>query len=274
MAGLVVAVALCSVAPAATVRPLAFSELVAKSDLIVTARAVSIHAQWEDGGKTIRTRASFAVLSVLKGFHAASSLTLRLDGGAVGDTRIVVSGMPRFQVGKRYLLFVRGNGRHVSPITGFNQGIFEISEPGGRTVLKTQAGQEWVGVSNDRLVLVARPHPAVAREPAPIAVPVPNSAKAAHPDAARLEAEWVRRRADTAPPPLPPRVTAAGTAGSSGEGVVSAPPARATERASLDSRERDVRPIVLAPGDDRGARMTVREVADRVRASARKGGER
>jgi hypothetical protein len=274
VAGLVLAVALCSAAPAATVKPLAFSELVAKSDLIVTARAVSIHAQWEDGGKTIRTRASFVVLSVLKGVHAAPSLTLRLGGGAVGDTRIVVSGMPRFQVGKRYLLFVRGNGRHVSPITGFNQGVFEISDAHGRTVLETQAGREWVGVSNDRLVLAERARAADAREPAPIAVPVPNTARPAHPEAARLEAEWLRRQAHPTPPALPPRVTVSGAAGSSGDGKVSAPPVRATARASREFRERDVRPIILAPGEDRGARMTIRGAADLIRTSAKKGGER
>jgi hypothetical protein len=274
VACLVMVVLLGSVAAAATVKPLAFSDLVGKSDLIVTARAVSIHSQWEDGGRTIRTRASFALLSVLKGVHALPSLTLRLDGGAVGDARVQVSGMPRFEVGKRYLLFVRGNGKHISPITGFNQGVFEIIEKGGKTVLITRTGHEWVGVADDRLVLAARPRGSSSREPAPIAVPVLNAAKPAHPEAARLEAEWLRRMAHGKAPALPPRAPVSGTADSSHGGKVSAPPRRVQEPADREPRARDVRPILLAPDADQGRRITVQRVTALIQSRTRKGGER
>ena len=143
---------------AQVVKPLAYSEIVQMSDLIVTGKALHVQCRLVKNGQSIRTYVTFGELVVHKG-KSGKEMQLELEGGRVGNDHLEVSGMPRFRKGARYLLHVRGNGKHVSPITGFNQGALEIVRRRGRTVLLNSAGQELAGIERDRLVFVKSPSP-------------------------------------------------------------------------------------------------------------------
>src|SRR5688572_13686709 len=114
-------------APPTVVVPMFHSEIVRDSELIAVGTVTGATSRYEDGGQTIRTHVDVKNLTFHKGAVQGDTLTLRFDGGQVGKERIEVVAMPKLRVGARYLLYVSGNGRHVSPITGFNQGVFEIT---------------------------------------------------------------------------------------------------------------------------------------------------
>jgi len=258
-------------APAATVKPLSWSELVARSDAIVVGTAVHAVSRYEEGGRTIRTYVTFNDLTLLKGVPGTQVMTLRLEGGRVGDTQLVVSGMPVFKMSRRYLLFVRGNGKHVSPITGYNQGVFEILRERGRQVLKNLDGLEVIGIAKDRLVFAARCLPRRAVEPAPAAVPVPDAFKPAHPDVEALEAEMKQRRNTPAPPKVP-RVHVANAAPGPADRAAP-PPVPAAVRTGAAVPVTDVRPIVVPADRDPGVRMTPEGLMNRIRKARRGGGK-
>ncbi len=77
-----------------------------------------------------------------------STFELRTFGGEVDDERLTVQGMPRFEIGKRYVLFVQGNYRNVCPVIGWHQGCFGLEQSGenssatGRSVLLEGDAQE------------------------------------------------------------------------------------------------------------------------------------
>jgi len=243
-------------APLSIVPPMPFSRIVDRADLVVTATAVGTASRWEDGATTIRTHVRFEGLTVHKGVApVGGALTLRFDGGAVGDTRIDVPQMPRPRVGRRYLMFVAGNGRHVSPIVGFHQGIFEIVRRAGREVLTTLDGLELGGVRDDRFVFVLpKPAPRPSR-PMPSLGPIVSGLRAAHPDAARLERELTARAGRrTALPELPASRTAAGAPAAAGKAA--APPR--VGAGELPSTE--AAPILVPAARDDGTRATVRSL--------------
>lgn len=75
------------------------------------------------------------------------SLELRFSGGQVGDLRQSIDGMPEFAVGERYVVFLEPDQDPplVSPIVGFNQGLYRVMVEGegatGRTVVRDYAGR-------------------------------------------------------------------------------------------------------------------------------------
>jgi len=177
---------------ATKVLPVGFSDMVKQSDTIAVGTAVDSFSRWEEGGRTIRTYVTFKQLMVIKGRIASDTYTLRMEGGTVGRESIVCSGMPRFERGKRYLLFTSGNGRTFSPITGFNQGAFEIAKVDGVEVLRNQGGFELIGIENDRFKFAMKAPSRTARASALTLVPVQGRVKHAHSAADVLEKEEAR----------------------------------------------------------------------------------
>ncbi|GEM_PF-6698826 len=179
-----------------TVVPLRVSEIQKKSELIFIGTAAKPKARFEDGHKTIRTYVPFLVKKVIKGGPIPKDFRLRLEGGQVGKETLKISGMPRFEEGKTYLCFVRGNGKNLSPITGFWQGLLEIRTIGKRQVLVNQKGHELIGVKNDRFVFALGKVPQIKGPPAK---KVKNGVKPAHPNAEKLEKEMKQGRAQKIP---------------------------------------------------------------------------
>jgi hypothetical protein len=122
------------------------------SEAVFVGTAVHQEVVASQDGRFPFTFVTFDVERVLKGFVRTRHLTLRLQGGVLGDEEVVIHGMPRFDTGERYLLFVYGNGVTASPILGWIQGQYRFArEPrSGREVLVDWKGAPLRGVSGGR----------------------------------------------------------------------------------------------------------------------------
>ncbi len=243
---------------ATVVKPMFFSEIVSKSELIFVGTVSASESRHEEGKKTIRTYVTLTDLAVQKGVPGGPTVTLRFEGGAVGDDRLLISDMPRLSVGGRYLLYVSGNGVHLSPVTGFNQGAFQVVVEHGREVLRALNGMDLVGVQDDRFVLAARPQPARQLDGPQIgAGDFRVKPAAATPDLEAFEAELVRRQQARAAGSLPPlEVFPPAGAGGNAQGAL--PPAHGREGRATPVAE--ATPIVVPARDDTGARMSLASI--------------
>jgi hypothetical protein len=128
-------------APATTVIPPKFEELVGKSDYIIRAVVSDVSAEIVGTGSSrhILTKITVQVHQVISG-SAPSTVVLEQLGGQVGAERMVVDGTPTFQVGDEDILFVHGNGKNFSPFVALMHGRYPI--------LKDSTGREYVARAN------------------------------------------------------------------------------------------------------------------------------
>lgn len=111
-------------ASATTLIPFDADDLVDHAELIFVGTAVAEETAVTADGEYPFTFVTFTVDDVLKGRIDDVTLTLRLDGGDLPHETVEVVGMPTFELDRRYLLFVRGNGRLGCPVLGWRQGHF------------------------------------------------------------------------------------------------------------------------------------------------------
>jgi hypothetical protein len=125
-------------ASATIVPPVSFETLVQTADVVFAGDVVQVEPRWVDtgSGRAIVTRVTFRVDRVLKG-SPRLQVALDLLGGRVGDTALLVPGVPQFAVGERVIVCARDGGGQVSPIVGFNQGRFRVTRD-------PQTGREYV----------------------------------------------------------------------------------------------------------------------------------
>jgi len=111
----------------AQVIPMSFLDMISAADTIVVAETIDSRSEWVNTGtsRAIVTRVTFRVTNTLKGLDRIL-MPLEFLGGTVGDTRQEVSGVPKFYLGDRAVLFVSGE-RTASPIVGRMQGLFPIN---------------------------------------------------------------------------------------------------------------------------------------------------
>jgi hypothetical protein len=180
---------------AASIRPLAFSEVVAKAAVIVRGRVVgtrsfrnvqgraaepaqkaSLPPQMAGGaalgpvapptglaaegtGRMIFTTVDVQVDSFIKG-SGGSLVSLTIPGGTVDGVRAWIPDLPTFTQGESVLLFLReGYDRVGDPAVGVNQGVFRIvADPanGGEAVLNAEQ-QIVIAIENDRVVTRRNP---------------------------------------------------------------------------------------------------------------------
>ena len=129
-------------AQATSVIPPTFTELVAEADAIVRGRVVDIAARRAtapDGTPVIKTFVTFAVERTLKG-AANREVTLEFLGGTLGDESLVVTGMPRFELGTSDYLFIERNGVQFCPLVAVRHGRYRL--------LRDAAGREFVARDN------------------------------------------------------------------------------------------------------------------------------
>jgi hypothetical protein len=82
-------------------------------------------SRWADAEqRRMETLVTFAQIVPLLG-DPGEEITLRFPGGEIDGIREEVAGLPRFRIGDRAVLLVRGDGG-VSPIVGFHQGFFPV----------------------------------------------------------------------------------------------------------------------------------------------------
>jgi len=116
-----------TMAGATTVIQPTFNELVERAQVVFIGETIAVESYWASTpqGPAIFTRVTFRVERVLKGSLGAQT-TLEFLGGSIGDTRLEVSGMPKFRVNDRDVIFADERGRPMSPIVGFMHGRFRV----------------------------------------------------------------------------------------------------------------------------------------------------
>lgn len=133
------AVLLClaiGVAPlsAATLQQLSFDDLVQKSTAIVRARVAGSYADFR--GKEIFTHWKLQIVEQLKG---AGTVEVMGPGGSARGYHQSVPGAPQLTVGKEYLLFLWTSKSGATYLTGWNQGVFELSKDKSGELTATRA---------------------------------------------------------------------------------------------------------------------------------------
>jgi hypothetical protein len=137
-------IALFSVVPlrATSVLPPDFEQLVNESDYVVRAVVDSTRADYRDGpqGRLIVTTVRFRLRETATG-QPPATLELEMFGGQIGDDRLIVNGAPVFRVGEDNFLFVRDNGRCITPLVAMMHGRY-------RVLRDPATGQEFVAREN------------------------------------------------------------------------------------------------------------------------------
>ena len=82
---------------------------------------------------------TFTDLTWLRGGPQAQ-IELRFGGGELDGLREEVAGVPQFTVGERRVIFAHA-GHFVSPIVGFNQGLFRVVDGADGPVVLDADGQ-------------------------------------------------------------------------------------------------------------------------------------
>jgi hypothetical protein len=167
---------------ATSVVPPSFPELVAEADGIYRGRVTSIQARrvpMPDGeGSVIKTFVTFAVERALKG-PEQTQLTLEFLGGTIGDETITVTGMPKFNVGAREIVFVQKNGVQFCPLVAVMHGRYRVlrDEATAREHIARDNGAPLTDVSDVQLPIANLPEPVRA------ASTLSSAARALTPDA-------------------------------------------------------------------------------------------
>ena len=107
-----------------------FDEMFDRSDEVFYGLVTDIHAQYETNefGQSIFTYIQFSDVKRVKDVDAqnAHSYLLRVAGGRVANTVQMFPGMPQFELGKRYVIFVRDNNEVAFPLVGIQQGFIAV----------------------------------------------------------------------------------------------------------------------------------------------------
>ena len=92
---------------ATTVRKVSFDQLCARAEVVFSGVVTSVESRRAEGSDAIHTYTTFSQVEWIVGGDASDSYTLRQLGGCVGQDCLNAGGMPRFEIGRRYVLFVR-----------------------------------------------------------------------------------------------------------------------------------------------------------------------
>ena len=119
-------------ASATTVIRLNFDQIVNKADVILSGRVINQENRViETAGKKVPyTYVTLSVDEKLKGTFKGDTYTLRFKGGNIPEKNLTlhVGGMPTFKTGQEVFLFVRESTALPSPIVGFSQGYFHVTQ--------------------------------------------------------------------------------------------------------------------------------------------------
>ncbi len=138
LCALLLSVLLATPAHSLTVVPRSFDELVQRADTVMVGTVQDVHSEFADNGldQNILSFVSFIELQIIKGQIPTQKYTLQVPGGVVGRFAQNYPGIPQFQAGQRYVVFIRGNHRDFFPVVGINQGVFRVlTDAQGRQVV-------------------------------------------------------------------------------------------------------------------------------------------
>ena len=242
--------------PRTVVPPMFYSEIVSKAHLITTGTVTKIVARYERGKETIATYVTLGNLGILKG-KAGTTVTLRLEGGKIGEDTLKIPLMPQFKLGARYLVYVDGiGGKKISPIVGFFQGCFEIVTINSREVLLNMNGDPLVGIEKDRFVFAAKPITKVDNRPELVKESVPFKPAAKDADA-KEAAQTLKniKKAKESRKPLRYESRPVGKVVLRGPGE--GPPQKRRPTPGYDSRRQQASPKIITPENDNGQRASI-----------------
>jgi hypothetical protein len=120
-------------------------ELARRAEAIVIATAGESHAELTARGVVV-TVTALSAEDVLKG-SVASSFRLVEPGGVLSERSTFIPGSPRFEQGKRYLLFLRHNTDGEWETWGFQLGQFELGMDLRGRQLAARAGEHVFGLN-------------------------------------------------------------------------------------------------------------------------------
>lgn len=110
--------------------PLGIEQLADLSTSVVAGTIEAAVGEWNYDRTRIHTRFTLAVDRVLAG-RASGTVHFRVLGGTVGDTTVMVSEMPRFQVGERVVVFLRGRPGRLPSVVGGPEGKISLDRSAG-----------------------------------------------------------------------------------------------------------------------------------------------
>jgi hypothetical protein len=116
---------LCGATVAATVIvPTDFKQVVALSTVIVRGHVTDTRGIVAPSGR-IETVVTVAVDNVLKG-HASGFVSIRLPGGEVGRTKMVMVGAPTLKVGQHAVLFLKAGPDNALRPVALTMGVYPV----------------------------------------------------------------------------------------------------------------------------------------------------
>ncbi|MCK4834323.1 MAG: hypothetical protein KAT12_06080 [Gammaproteobacteria bacterium] len=128
-----------SSASATSLLPITLEQLSTRATLIFYGEVISNQVKKDAQSRQIATFTEFKVIDLIKG-DAAATHTIKQLGGIDEKTNINfrVHGVPRFQPGKHYVVFLpeRSNHGFSSPL-GLYQGSFSVSIENGEQIIRS-----------------------------------------------------------------------------------------------------------------------------------------
>jgi hypothetical protein len=139
---------------ALTIVPRTFTELVGLADWVLIGTVTQVASAVEAKGERIYTYVTLADLEVIKGEWHDTDYVLRVSGGVVDQQMEVYPGLPQFETGRRYILFIQGNFSALFPVVGLHQGVFRVEWDAARqqTVVWPLADQAPAGARGGPLL--------------------------------------------------------------------------------------------------------------------------
>jgi len=121
----IVALSCTARAPQASLlRAMGLDQLVTSASQIIVGEVVSKNAAWDASHRRILSTIEVKTEECWKG-AAKELVTIVQPGGTVGEIEMTVHGMPKFTVGERLLLFLRGNSQF--QVVGMSEGKRPLS---------------------------------------------------------------------------------------------------------------------------------------------------
>ncbi len=151
---------------ATVVEKKSFADLVRQADMIAIGQVMTVESHPTRDQQYAYTYVIVGRLEILKGTYRQRKITLRMDGGWFGNDQLLsVHGIPEFQPGEKVVLFIQGNGQHMCPLVGWEQGLLRVvrDQQSGQEVLKTSAGLKIHTIEKSEFVIASSPE-AIAAE--------------------------------------------------------------------------------------------------------------
>lgn len=115
-------------APATTVVPPDFDQLVQSSDYVIRGRVKSLRNEIRvrDGRELPFTQVEIDVKEVIAGTPPAAVVLTMLGGRTSNGGQLTIEGVPQFTVGDEDILFVQGNGTNFHPLNAVMHGRYPV----------------------------------------------------------------------------------------------------------------------------------------------------